>query len=90
MSSFEILSLVVTFVCLFSFCIVFTILFRNYNLNAIKDVKEGKEDIAGLVSGKRSCADFRQGYFNRRGEHSLYYPADTTESRYSDVIKDIT
>ena len=50
MSNFEILSLVVTFVCLFSFCIVFTILFRNYNLNAIKDVKEGKEDIE-LIDG---------------------------------------
>lgn len=50
MSSFEILSLVVTFVCLFSFCVVFTVLFRNYNLNAIKDVKEGKEDIE-LIDG---------------------------------------
>lgn len=45
MSQFEILSLVITFVCLFSFCTVFTILFRNYNLTAIKGIKEGKEDI---------------------------------------------
>ena len=45
MSKFEILSLIITIVCLTSFCIVFTILFRNYNLNAIKDVKQGKEDI---------------------------------------------
>lgn len=45
MSNFEILSLVITIVCLVSFSLVFTILFRNYNLNAIKDINEGKDDI---------------------------------------------
>ena len=45
MDKIEILSLIVTIICLLSFSTVFTILFRNYNLNAIDSIKEGKEDI---------------------------------------------
>ena len=45
MEKIEILSLVVTVICLLSFSIVFTILFRNYNMNAIDSIKEGNEDI---------------------------------------------
>lgn len=46
MSNIEIVSLIVTIICLVSFSIVFTVLFRNYYTHLIKDVKEGKEDIA--------------------------------------------
>lgn len=46
MTGIEIISLIVTFVCLFSFSVVFTILFKNYYSHQINDVKEGKEDIA--------------------------------------------
>lgn len=45
MNQFEIFSLVVTLICLVSFSVVFTILFRNYNMNAIRDISEGKDDI---------------------------------------------
>lgn len=44
MSNIEILSLVVTIVCLVSFCLVFTFLFRHYYLSSIEDIKIGKED----------------------------------------------
>ena len=46
MTGIEIISLIVTIVCLFSFSVVFTILFKNYYSHQINDVKEGKEDIA--------------------------------------------
>ncbi len=45
MSKIEIIALVVTIICLISFCLVFTFLFRHYYLNLIKEVNEGKEDI---------------------------------------------
>src|SRR5574344_1812390 len=45
MSNVEIIALIVTIICLLSFCLVFTFLFRHYYLNLIKDVNEGKEDI---------------------------------------------
>lgn len=45
MSSLEILSLIITLICLISFCIVFTFLFRAYFKNTIKNINEGKEDI---------------------------------------------
>ncbi len=44
MSSIEIISLVVTLVCVISFSVVFTILFRNYYLTNIESVKAGRED----------------------------------------------
>ncbi len=44
MSSIEIISLVVTLVCVISFSVVFTILFRNYYLTNIENVKAGRED----------------------------------------------
>lgn len=44
MSSIEIISLVVTLVCVVSFSVVFTILFRNYYLTEIESVKAGRED----------------------------------------------
>lgn len=46
MSNVEIVSLIVTIVCLVSFCIVFTILFKYYYAHQINNIKEGKEDIA--------------------------------------------
>lgn len=45
MSSVEITSLVVTIICLLSFCVVFTILFKNYYAHQIAHIKEGKDDI---------------------------------------------
>lgn len=44
MSSVEIISLVVTLVCVISFSVVFTILFRNYYYTNIENVKTGRED----------------------------------------------
>ena len=44
MNRIEILSLVVTIICLISFCLVFTFLFRHYYLNNIKEIKDGRED----------------------------------------------
>lgn len=45
MSPVEILSLVVTFICVGSFSIVFTVLFKSHYKNQIKEIKEGKLDI---------------------------------------------
>lgn len=45
MSNVEIIALIVTIICLISFCLVFTFLFRHYYLNLIKNVEEGKDDI---------------------------------------------
>ena len=45
MKPIEIISLVVTALCVISFSIVFTVLFRRYYLHNIADVKAGKEDI---------------------------------------------
>lgn len=45
MSDIEILSLVVTIVCLVSFSATFTILFRHYYLSAIDEVKKGSRDL---------------------------------------------
>ncbi len=48
MTSIEIISLVVTIVCLISFCVVFTILIRHYFKSNIENIVNGKEDIAIL------------------------------------------
>ena len=45
MSGLEILSLIVTIICLVSFSFVFTILFRSYYKNAEEGVNNGKEDL---------------------------------------------
>lgn len=45
MTKIEILSLIITAVCLISFSIVFTYLFRNYFLNTIKEINDGRQDI---------------------------------------------
>ena len=45
MSKIEILSLVVTIVCLVSFCLVFTFLFRHYYKSNIDEIKEGRADL---------------------------------------------
>lgn len=45
MDSIEIISLVITIVCVVSFSAVFTILFRNYYKNNIEKIVEGKDDI---------------------------------------------
>jgi len=45
MSKVEIISLVVTLVCVASFSVVFTILFRNYYVTNIDAVKKGREDL---------------------------------------------
>ncbi len=46
MSNIEILSLVVTLICLLSFSAVFTVLFRYYFKYNIANIEEGKEDIS--------------------------------------------
>lgn len=45
MSTIEIVSLVVTIVCVLSFSVVFTILFRHYYLSQIQEIKFGKQDL---------------------------------------------
>ena len=45
MSNLQLLSFIVTTVCLVSFSIVFTYLFRNYFINSIKNISDGREDI---------------------------------------------
>ncbi len=45
MSGLDILSLIITIICLVSFCAVFTILFRSYFKNAEEGVIQGKEDL---------------------------------------------
>lgn len=44
MSNVEILSLIVTAICLISFCLVFTFLFRHYYLTNIEEVRSGVAD----------------------------------------------
>lgn len=46
MSSIEIISLVVTVICLVSFCVVFTFLFRHYFMSQIHTVNSGEDDLA--------------------------------------------
>ncbi|MDO5330958.1 MAG: hypothetical protein Q4F15_06060 [Bacillota bacterium] len=46
MSSIEVIALIVTAVCLISFSIVFTVLFRHYYLANINAINSGDEDIA--------------------------------------------
>lgn len=43
-SNVEILSLIVTALCLISFCLVFTFLFRHYYLSNIDEIKKGNAD----------------------------------------------
>lgn len=45
MTKIEIISLIVTIVCLLSFCLVFTFLFSHYYNNLIREVNEGKADV---------------------------------------------
>lgn len=45
MTEQEIISLIVTFVSVFSFCIVFTVLYGSYQKSAISDIEHGKKDI---------------------------------------------
>ena len=52
MSNVEILSLVVTIICLVSFCLVFTFLFRHYYLSNINEIKEGKADLEVIEYNK--------------------------------------
>lgn len=44
MTSVEILSLIVTALCLISFCLVFTFLFRHYYLSNIEEINKGRAD----------------------------------------------
>lgn len=44
MSGIEVLSLIVTIICLVSFCLVFTFLFRHYYLTSIEEIKSGRAD----------------------------------------------
>ncbi len=46
MSSIEIIALIVTIVCLVSFSIVFTVLFRHYYKSNISTIESGEEDLA--------------------------------------------
>ena len=52
MTSIEIISLVVTIVCLLSFSIVFTFLFRYYYITNIKEINEGHSDVDLLELAK--------------------------------------
>ena len=45
MKSTEIISLVVTFIGIFSFATIFTILYGNYASMSIQELKSGKRDI---------------------------------------------
>lgn len=45
MSSIEIISLIVTIICLAAFCLAFTFLFRFYFTSNIKSINKGDEDI---------------------------------------------
>lgn len=52
MNNLEIISLVVTIICLLSFCAVFTVLFKHYYDSSIVQVKDGKEDLQILKNAK--------------------------------------
>lgn len=68
MSNIEIISLVVTIVCLISFCSVFTILFRHYYLTNIDGVKEGNYD-HDLISNVKEdeSRDLKTGEKKKKG-----------------------
>ena len=50
MTDQEIISLIVTFVSVLSFCIVFTVLYHSYQKSSITDIEHGKKDIE-LIDG---------------------------------------
>ena len=52
MTSIEIISLVVTIICLVSFCIVFTFLFRHYYISNINEINNGHNDVDLLELAK--------------------------------------
>lgn len=53
MSNIDVISLIVTIICLLSFSIVFTILFRHYYLYNIENVKKGNTDIELIENAKK-------------------------------------
>lgn len=53
MSNIDVISLIVTIVCLLSFSIVFTILFRHYYLYNIENAKRGSVDIDLIENAKK-------------------------------------
>lgn len=53
MSNIDVISLIVTIICLLSFSIVFTILFRHYYLYNIENVKKGNVDIELIENAKK-------------------------------------
>ncbi len=57
MSSIEIISLIVTIICLLSFCIAFTFLFRHYFLTSIEAINLGKEDRDIIEIAKQEYID---------------------------------
>lgn len=68
MSNIEIISLVVTVVCLISFCSVFTILFRHYYLTNIDGVKEGNYDHDLISNAKEDeSRDLKTGEKKKKG-----------------------
>lgn len=68
MSNIEIISLVVTVVCLISFCSVFTILFRHYYLTSIDGVKEGNYDHDLISNAKEDeSRDLKTGEKKKKG-----------------------
>lgn len=68
MSNIEIISLVVTIVCLISFCSVFTILFRHYYLTNIDGVKEGNYDHDLISNAKEDeSRDLKTGEKKKKG-----------------------
>ena len=54
MTNLEIISLVVTFVCLISFSAVFTILFKHYYSSNIEKINSGDNDLDLLVEARNT------------------------------------
>lgn len=68
MNDIEIIALVVTIVCLVSFCSVFTILFRHYYLTNIDGVKEGSFDQDLISNAKEDeYRDLKTGIKKKKG-----------------------
>ena len=65
MSNIEILSLVVTAICLISFCLVFTFLFRSYYLSNIESITKGRDDVAII---EFALEEYKESKDNKKGK----------------------
>lgn len=66
MSNIEILSLLVTALCLISFCLVFTFLFRHYYLSNIDDVNKGRADVEVIELEKENFKKRKGKYYKAK------------------------